>query len=250
MELEHEEMRSLLALYALGALPLDELQMVSTHLLHCEECRGETKELSELTASLALVVDPVPLPAGFADRVVSAARGEEAVVGTRRSLSLVDADTAPVSEPRDELAERRSRRRWNPAAVLAAAAMLLIVSVLSMTLLDARRELGRTETAVAALASNKGMALEGSGAQGRIVPGGDGSLMVIAGLDAAPSERDYQLWLMRDGEPVSAGVFDVSEGVVTLSTELELDGYDGAAITVEPQGGSDQPTTEPIVTSA
>jgi anti-sigma-K factor RskA len=54
-----------------------------------------------------------------------------------------------------------------------------------------------------------------------------------------------------DGEtPVSAGVFDSSDGLAIVEAERSVEGYDGAAITIEPEGGSAEPTTTPIMQSA
>jgi anti-sigma-K factor RskA len=39
-------------------------------------------------------------------------------------------------------------------------------------------------------------------------------------------------------------------GVAVLESQLPLNGFDKAAVTVEPSGGSEKPTTQPVITSS
>jgi anti-sigma-K factor RskA len=105
-----------------------------------------------------------------------------------------------------------------------------------------------------ALLRERGMGLSGrNGAVGRMVPTSEGGLFVVAGLRPTPEGRDYQLWLLpRDCAgcpPTSAGTFDVSDGVATLETERALDDVGGVAVTLEPDGGSPEPTSRPVISS-
>ena len=58
----------------------------------------------------------------------------------------------------------------------------------------------------------------------------------------APQDRVYQLWRIENGQPVSAGVFD-GQGIVIPRVQAGQT----VAVSVEPAGGSDQPTTTPIL---
>jgi anti-sigma-K factor RskA len=87
------------------------------------------------------------------------------------------------------------------------------------------------------------------GAEAVLASTSEGSVFVAVDLGEAPAGRDYQLWLMKDGEPVPADTFDVSGSMVIVESSRHLTGYDGAAVTVEPAGGSRQPTTEPVLSS-
>lgn len=58
----------------------------------------------------------------------------------------------------------------------------------------------------------------------------------------APENRVYQLWRIEDGKPVSAGVFD-GQGIVIARAQTGQT----VAVSVEPTGGSEQPTTTPIL---
>ncbi|HEY0215965.1 MAG TPA: anti-sigma factor [Cellulomonas sp.] len=77
----------------------------------------------------------------------------------------------------------------------------------------------------------------------------DAALVTAEGVSDPGDGKVYQLWVMRDGRPVPDATSSVTAGGLQIST----DGYrtgDALALTVEPEGGSDQPTTEPVVVLA
>ncbi|HEX2295555.1 MAG TPA: anti-sigma factor, partial [Actinomycetota bacterium] len=86
-----------------------------------------------------------------------------------------------------------------------------------------------------------------AGAVATIVPVRDGGVFVATGFDHAPADHTYQLWLIEDGRPESAGLFESSSGVVVLELSRDVTAYDAAAVTIEPAGGSSRPTGRPVV---
>ncbi|WP_210728787.1 anti-sigma factor, partial [Cellulomonas septica] len=62
-------------------------------------------------------------------------------------------------------------------------------------------------------------------------------------------DRVYQLWVVREGQPLSAGVMTSDDGTVRQFADDFAPG-DALAVTVEPAGGSEQPTSDPIVVLA
>jgi hypothetical protein len=68
--------------------------------------------------------------------------------------------------------------------------------------------------------------------------------LTIDGLVPCKQGRSYQLWFVReDGEPISAGTFDVIEGVrVELSSDTMPSATRAVTVTLEPAGGSAAPT--------
>lgn len=71
------------------------------------------------------------------------------------------------------------------------------------------------------------------------------AILQVANLPVVPSDRDYQLWFIINDQPQSAGVFAVQDperdDFFTIE-ELGTDGQGAFAITMEPKGGSPQPT--------
>lgn len=72
------------------------------------------------------------------------------------------------------------------------------------------------------------------------------ALLQIANLPLISAQNDYQLWFIRDGQPVSAGVFGVrdttGDNFFKIENLRESADQGAFAITLEPQGGSPQPT--------
>jgi len=57
-------------------------------------------------------------------------------------------------------------------------------------------------------------------------------------------EKQYQLWAIIDGKPVDAGVFDVNKNTALLKMKAIGGSASAFAVTVEPKGGSKNPTLE------
>lgn len=230
-EHEHDEIRSLIAPYALGALPEDEVRLVRAHILECEECMAEADDHLQAASSLSATVGTVEAPPGFADRVV--ARAAES-----------------LGEP---AAVRERRRTWRFLPAAAAGVLAIVALLLAAIVIDTRGDLERNEKALVALLQGaRGAELRGEGSTvARVVPTENGSTLVVAGLAEAPEGRTYQLWFLKDdAEPVSAGVFDVSGDLSVVESDVRFEDFTGAAVTVEPDGGSDQPTGAVVAGSA
>lgn len=200
----------------------------------------EAESFSGAAASLALAVQEAPVPAGFADAIV-----------------------AKVQSERPATAEAPARVdwwfRWRKVLAGAAAASVVASILLASAFLSQRAQVQRYESAVPPLVHGEGMRLAGAGgAVARMVPTADGATLFATGLDEAPDRHTYQLWLMECDDPdvietcdpTSAGTFDVTGGIAVLETGSSLEGYDRAAVTVEPDGGSEGPTTLPVIDSA
>lgn len=69
-------------------------------------------------------------------------------------------------------------------------------------------------------------------------------------LPAAPDDREYQLWLIRDNETTAVGTFSIREQAGSSFFELDglpesdTDEADSFTVTLEPEGGSSRPTGE------
>jgi anti-sigma factor RsiW len=236
----HEELKTLIASYVLGAVSPDEEREVRSHIMSCEDCMQEAESYSGAAAALALAVDEAPLPAGFEDAVL--AKVEE---------SRPDGAAAPLTLP--------WWQRWSKPLLAGAAASVVACVVLAGAFFAARGQLEQYEDAIPPLVHGEGMRLAGAGgAVARMVPTADGATLFATGLDGAPDRHTYQLWLMECVDPEdletcdleSAGTFDVSGGIAVLETGSSLEGYNRAAVTVEPEGGSEAPTTLPVIDSA
>jgi anti-sigma-K factor RskA len=76
---------------------------------------------------------------------------------------------------------------------------------------------------------------------------GNGALFINANnLEKLPSNQQYQLWGIVKGKPVSAGLIDQQRDSV-LQEMTYLEDVELYAITIEKQGGSDEPTLSQMV---
>ncbi|MDJ0347948.1 anti-sigma factor [Cryobacterium sp. PH29-G1] len=74
------------------------------------------------------------------------------------------------------------------------------------------------------------------------------SAVLVDNLPALPSNQDYQLWYINAEGAVPAGTFDSSgDGTAWRVLDGTMHAGDQVGVTVEPNGGSDQPTSNPIV---
>ncbi len=225
-ERTHEELRSLIAPYALGAVESGEAAEVRGHLLTCDECMGEADTLAAATDALLITAAEEELPQGF----------EESVV---RRIA-VEAGSPP-----------KRARRW--AWVYAVTALLAVTCVsLAAVLVETRSDLAATQDVVEDVIAQAHFQLRLEGQQvaiAGIVASDGGSTLIVTGLAPAGNDKDLQLWFISDGAPVSGGTFDTSEGFAIVVSEHDPQDFAGAAITIEPAGGSEAPTTEPILVS-
>jgi anti-sigma-K factor RskA len=224
----HEAMKSLVAAYVLGAVPAGEEPSIRAHLLTCEECLAEADSYASAASQLALAVEPEPSAAGLEDRVLERVRSERVEATT----------TSPAPRGRFVLA-------WALGL-----ACLLLAAGFGIAYLSARGDLEEQKRiASVLLRGDEGMKLQGDGVAA-VVPIEDGAVFVAEGLSDPPEDHTYQLWLLEGTEPVSGGTFDVDDGRALVEVDRPLEGFDGAAVTVEPDGGSPAPTTDPVMSSA
>jgi anti-sigma-K factor RskA len=235
MELSHEAAQDLIAPYVLGAVPPDEERQLRDHIMSCDDCMREAESFSMIAASLPLAAGSAPLPAGFVDRVVASVH-----------------DARPVPNVSAAAVRPWWYGVWSRFGLAATAGLLVLAVAAGAILVNQHDDLQQKQKVLAILLHHQedGIELKGPAAAiGKVVPTSHGSIFVASGMRKPPSEHTYQLWLIKDGTPVSAGTFSVQGDLVVLETGRSLSGVDSAAITIEPAGGSTQPTTQPITTA-
>ncbi len=237
--------------YAVDALDDTERARFEAHLRHCAECRDEVDGLREAAAHLE--TETVAPPAAIRDAVLAGIQGIRPLPPTIHQ----DDD----HEGRDELAARRSRRSGTRLAtrlpLLVAAAAVLIAGVGSAVLkpwADDEGDPGNPSQLTVAervLKDPDATRVEKDfpdGAHATIVRSLDVGRAVIRTDDmrGAPDGKDYQLWLQTPaGEMEPAGVMpDLRDATVLLDGDATR--ATAVGITVEPDGGSERPTSEPI----
>jgi anti-sigma-K factor RskA len=144
----------------------------------------------------------------------------------------------------------RRTRRWAP--LLAAAAVLAVVFGGVMIASD---DSAQDDPIAAVVEADDAVAHSVTGPIGELefVYSAEEDAFVLVGdsLDAVPAASTYQVWLVNDGNFTSLGTFEPDPDG---SMEMRADGIDPTGstvgITVEPVGGSDEPTLPPVAASA
>lgn len=222
--------------YALDALDDVERAAVERHLRECAECATEVAEFREVGAWLATRA-AAAAPAAMKDRVLAMARE------TRQAPP----PGGQVRLPR--VAARRVLAVAAATAVLAGGAGLGTLAWQNGQDADrARAQATRIAEVMTDPERRDSAAPVTGGGSATVVAAGGAAVFAARGLPAAGDGRTYQLWVVRGaGDIRSAGLLEVSSGAAQAFVG---DVPSGAtlAVSVEPEGGSDQPSTTPLVT--
>ncbi|MEU6376196.1 anti-sigma factor [Streptomyces sp. NPDC046909] len=255
--LRREDPHSLAAPYALDALEPAERARFEKHLRNCPLCAAEVRALTEDAVRLAWST-AAPAPAAMRDRVLAAVRttAQEQPVqqGRVHEPQLPPHVWGTQAPPARARAPRERRPLFVPFATATAAAALVVASLFAVQANDTRDQLNaekaRASEIAHVLAAPDARASTGKDARGRsigvVASASEGRAVVtLSGYDDIPADRVNQLWLMRPGaQPRSLGLFDADTPLVTSGLDKSSTSL---AVTVEPDGGSAQPTTQPVV---
>lgn len=244
-------MHTLTGAYALDALDDVERRRFESHLAECDDCQHEVGELQATAARLALAVGEPP-DDEIRRRVLAEIRR------TRQE--------PPLGRGRDRSgAGRWTANRWVVRLTAAAAAVALAAAVAfgSIALhtghqLDAARsELNNARTAYASVArvlaepdARVGTAAASGAGRGLLISSRtlDRAVLVVSGMPAVPTGRVYQAWLLGNGGPRSVGLLTAGPNAAIPPLEFPaLTAKSEVGVTVEPSGGSAQPTSNPIM---
>ncbi len=219
-ETEHDRWRDDLAAYVLGALEPGESAELERHIAGCEECKVELDWLRPAAQLLPESAERLEPPAELRARLFEQVRSEAA---------------------RPELSGSSRRTRWltlRPLAGLAAA--VLLVAAIGGYAISGGSD-GGSETTVAA-----GHA---PGVTAKIVSEDDSGTLRLANVDELPADKVLQAWVQRGERVESAKTLFLPNRDGTATAVIDdMQGVSAVMVTMEPRGGSDQPTAKPMVT--
>lgn len=236
---EHAPFLENIPAYAIGALDADETAALASHLEGCASCRTELAEYRALGESLLTALPPRQPPAALRRRLQSRLPG---VQKTKRltfnwSFNQLAAGIA--------------------LAVLLAMNFYSITQMRSLQLEQARlnRQV-RTEQTVMSMLSyptTERLAISSEFVVGSLLLDRERNIvaLIVWNMPQLDETRTYQIWLINPQEErVSAGIFR-PEGDEAYTTHIafpeeSLTDFVGVGVTVEPAGGSDQPTGERV----
>jgi anti-sigma-K factor RskA len=242
MRLLGHDLHSLSGAYALDALePGAEHDRFTRHLSRCPSCASEVRGFREVGTALAFAA-AAGSPAGLRERVLAAAA---------RTRQL----------PPEVSTHARTRRRgvpWVPwLSGVVATASIVVAVLFGFAQAHTRDELNQVR------AENQAISLLLSAPRAKLLShvvshGGVATVVLAAdrhelavvttGLPALPPGKVYQLWLIGKPKIVSAGLLPpAKDGQTPAVLATGVVKGDTLGLTVEPAGGSAQPTTAPIL---
>jgi anti-sigma factor RsiW len=216
-----DRIHELTAGYALDALDPEERSAFEAHLATCERCQEELASFWQVSGSLAYAVAGPAPSQELRDRLLERARAEPPNVVPLRP------------------------RRWAlPVAVTAAAAAAAAAIGLGLWGSSLQDDLDEARALSSVLADPQARTIALQGADGRLVVSETGeAVLVVDGLPEAPAGQTYKVWVIEDGQPDGAGVFD-EESVVPV--EQTVPPGSQVAVTLEEDPDVEQPTTMPL----
>jgi hypothetical protein len=239
-ETNHERWSDDVAAYMLGALEPGEAAEFERHAGGCERCQVEIRWLTPAVRTLPESIKRLEPPRRLRSRVMAEVRAdasEDAPVrgeGRAASPGLVERASA-------WLRDLGSGPMGLRPVVGVAAAALVVLAVAGFAIGGGIGSDGsKTSTFVAGKAP---------GVTAKVVSEGDSGSLQLANVRELPHERVLEAWVQRDGEVEPVRALFVPDRQGNASTTIaDMSGVDVVMVTTEPPGGSESPTSSPIVT--
>jgi len=228
--IDHDHINDLLPIYALGCLDNDEAALVSQHLAVCDTCQNRLTEYRQSVDLLVHVAPEVFPPNTLKTQLL------------RRIAATSDTHGRLQRTP----PKRRMGSRFFPAWAIVG--LIIIVGLAGINLMQWQNHLRKIQAEVAGellIVRMKGTSRAPEG-DGTFVIGQDckQAVLVASDLPVLDEGHQYQLWMVKDEQRISGGIFSVgSNGYATVkiySKEL-LTNFRTFEVTVEPTGGSLKP---------
>jgi anti-sigma-K factor RskA len=253
-EMNHERFDDLRDAYVLGALPEDERRSFEDYLARHPERQAEIDELGAVAGLLAFSPQEQEPPPELRSRVTEVVEAEAEPSRARRRSAL-----ARVG---DYLSVRN---------LALGAAALLVVGLLSWNVLlqnqiqdlqgQVADALGQVQNLQGELADaqdqqqvqrSRTIELAGSwadqGATAEVASLQKNQIILVArNMPSVPEDRTCQIWVIKDDVPQPSGLFQPDANGTATPITNSISEADVIAVTVEPAGGSEKPTSDPVL---
>ncbi|MFB9904875.1 anti-sigma factor [Allokutzneria oryzae] len=237
------DVHTLTGAYAMNALDDVERREFERHMAVCPDCEQETRELERTAVYLGLAAATAPT-AGLRAKVLAE------VAQTRQQ--------SPIAPQPEVAAPQKKRSRWMmPVVALAAAASVLAAVVFGVNAINANQELTRERALmdqVAAIVNAPDARTEvrtaSPSGHGKIVSSKQLGKAVLLASDEVPPPQEgksLQAWSITETGVASLGLMSQTHSGKHEPMVFSFTGSPKIGITVEPAGGSPQPTTPTVM---
>jgi anti-sigma-K factor RskA len=244
-----DEVKELGPLYALGALDAETAQKVEVFLRHAtKDQQSEITEWREVAALLPVSLPPAQTPSFLRERLLARLAGEGAL-----SNSFPPGSTAKVLQfqPLPRAPKRTSQ--W--LAIAAAIVLAITTAFLAWknSQLSSRLNIAEGQVKEFLSSDTRFIYLEGvkaPQANAKVVWNKKSQKwkVYVHNLPVPSNDKNYQLWYVTKDAKINASVFSPNEqGNAELDLSLPpeaIQGLSATAVTLEPKGGSAQPTSD------
>lgn len=220
----------LLPAYALGSLDRDEANQVEEHLLSCLICRSESAAFDTVAEQLSFAAPAAAPSPELKDRLMQRVQ---------------------TARPQRPVPVQHSQRPWLerllPVWSLASLGLIIALAAFNLSLWQRLNQLEFLTAPGGMRAIPLSATVDAPGATGFVLVGADGmnGAVVVDGLPPLDENRQYQVWLVRDGKRTSGAIFSTDEenyAGMRIRIAGSLLEYSAVDVTIEPAGGSTQPT--------
>ena len=255
--ISHETMLDDVAVYALGSLGPDDARRVRDHLQTCPDCREEYEQLRPAVDAVAYSAESCP----------DQERGAVVASPLLKGRIMQQIRRSAVPPPRSNVAEMRAVRPIVWPAYAVAAACLLIALVTGIANISVNDELRQTKAQIAQIDARSAMLARDLAhqrlaltdlaapdsqrydvAHGQVVRHGKRLYLTMDALPPPPKGKVYQAWTLRTGATrmsPSVTFVPTAAGVAVVAVPADASALAAVALSVEPEGGSKQPTSTP-----
>ncbi len=228
---EHSLLRENIPAYALGALDAEDARALEAHLRTCEACQAELADYRKISESLLMTVPPrQPSPA------------------LRKRLQ----SRLPSAQPAHETGRPRFVWSFGELALAGALVLLFVINLFSFAQLrDFQRQSQNNQAVLAMLAypGTQSIPINGGNISGTVLLDKDrnSAAVIVWNLPTITAAQTYQIWWIEpNGHRVSAGIFrpqaDLPYTMQPCFSSQSVSKFVGLGVTIEPAGGSAQPT--------
>jgi anti-sigma-K factor RskA len=217
---DHKRWNEDLAAYMLGALDRDEAAELTRHLEGCARCQEEMRWLEPAVQVLPESVQRQEPPRQLREALMAEVRDD-------------------VREAQARPAAPRSRRWLLKPAMGFAVVALLVAGVVGYEVGNDGSSGGGAST----------LERQVGGINVKMVQEGNSGTLQLSGVHQLPPDKVLEAWVEREGQVEAVPALFVPDRNGQAETRIaDMNGVETVMVTEEPQGGSETPTSEPIMT--
>jgi len=226
---EHSQIEKYLPEFALGNLEREDADLIAEHLSACESCQALMRSYEQTVGLLAFGAPQVIPPESLKSELMRRIR--------------INSSARISKKPETKARSMKSLFQWFSPA-LATASLIVVISLATVNIIqwNQKKIIHNQLSAPLKIFKMKGTQLAPH-ADGTFVIGQDNlhGVLVVSDLPEIPKNKQFQLWLTKNGEKSSGGAFSTTPlgyGVMKISSPNPLPEYQSVTLTIEPFGGS------------